>query len=502
MCSKRDNRFRSTVTFRLTLIFVVLFALLLGAVLIPIDVTLHSIMIHQLDTKIATHLGNFSYYGGLFDRKSRDEAIGIITDNLAWTASIGNEHQVLWLMLSDTREVITSSNTQPWQASLATIIGAVPDLPYYGELSPEVRPETLNHRGLRFVEVEGVKQLAAFKTLRIPGKPGQFRAAFMKYHNGMVMVGIYGLNDIDNQMARYRKVQVTAFAFVLLVGGGLGFFTTKGAMVGVQRVTQTARAIGQGDLSRRVTLKHPGREIEDLAQAFNEMLGRIQVLIKELKEVTTNIAHDLRSPVTRIRGAAEGVLHGQNDLEACREANGKIVAECDRLIGIVNTMLEMAAMDAGTTERPETPVDVTAIVQGACDLFQPLADDKAIALHWNHNGTPATVRGSKQNLQRVVSNIIDNAIKFTPEGGRVEVDVTHTETEVSVRVQDTGAGISRENQSRIFDRFFRADSSRATDGNGLGLSLAQSIVKAHGGRIQVESEEGQGSRFTVVLPAA
>lgn len=496
----KRGRFFQTVTSRLTALFVVLFALLLIAVFLPIDWHLRSIMVHQLDNKITAHLGNFSYYGLLFERKTKEEAIKIITDNLRWTADTVNRDQVLWLMLTDTREVITSSNTQSWQTCLDAVIGDIPDVPHYGDVSQPVRLETLNQKGLRFVEVEGVKQIAAFKTVQIKGKPGQFRLAFMKYHNGMIMIAVYGLQDIHQQMARYRQVLLAAFSVVLVVGGTLGYLLARQAMTGVRRVTQTAQAIGQADLGRRVSLKPQGREIETLANAFNEMLGRIQILIKELKDVTTNIAHDLRSPVTRIRGTAEELLGKPGDKEISRDALGRIIAECDRLVGIINTMLDMAAMDAGATELPNTPVDIQAVVRRAADLFQPLAEDKSIRLNVSGRNSPLAVRGSKENLQRVVSNILDNAIKFTSEGGRIDVGITATEDHVFICFTDTGIGISAEDQHHVFDRFYRIDASRSTDGNGLGLSLAQSIVKAHGGRIMVESEEGKGSRFTVVLP--
>jgi signal transduction histidine kinase len=237
-----------------------------------------------------------------------------------------------------------------------------------------------------------------------------------------------------------------------------------------------------------------------MAVAFNEMLGRIQMLVKELKEVTTNIAHDLRSPITRIRGVAETALQSEASVEASQEAAGRIIAECDRLIGIINTMLDIAEMDSGTAKLPDTPVDVAGIVKDACELFQPVAEDKGIALHLDQISTPLTVQGSKEGLQRVVANIIDNGIKFTERGGQINIDIDSTDTHVSICIRDTGIGLSKENQQRVFDRFFRVDSSRSAEGNGLGLSLARSIARAHGGEISVQSETGKGSQFTIVLP--
>lgn len=500
MCSKKRYSLVHTVTFRLTLFFVMLFALLLVAVLVPIDFTLHSIMLNRLDDKVLGRLADFSYYGSLFDSKPKEEAIEIVADNLGWAASTEGEADVLWILLSKQKEIVTSSNTQQWQEALQAIIRTIPELPHHSELPQPVRPEALNRDGFTYVETGGVKQITAVKTLIFPGKPGRFRTFFMKYKNGMVLVGAYSLTEIDRLMATYRKVLGIAFSFVLVVGAGLGFWTTKRAMLGVQRVTRTARAIGQGDLSSRVSIGRQGREIVDMAVAFNEMLGRIQVLVKELKEVTTNIAHDLRSPITRIRGVAETALQSEASVEASQEAAGRIIAECDRLIGIINTMLDIAEMDSGTATLPDTPVDIVRVVKDACELFLPVAEDKGIALHLGQITTPLAVRGSKEGLQRVVANIIDNAIKFTERGGQISIDVDSTDAHVSICIGDTGIGLSLDNQQRIFDRFFRVDSSRSTEGNGLGLSLAQSFARAHGGEITVDSRLGKGSQFTIILP--
>jgi signal transduction histidine kinase len=500
MYSKKRHSFVHTVTFRLTLFFIVLFALLLVAVFIPIDYTLKAIMLDRLDAKITTHMANFSYYDLLFERHSEEKAIGTIVDNLKWAADIDSSDDVLWLFLSKKREIITSSNTRQWQQVLKTIIAAMPEMPHHSELPQPIRPETLNKDGFNYVEISGVKQIAALKILSFPGKPGRFRTVFMKYKNGMAIIAVYSLKDIDRLMTKYRKVLAIAFGFVLVLGAGLGFFTTKRAMLGVQRVTKTAMAIGQGGLGSRVTVGREGREIADMAIAFNEMLGRIQMLVKELKEVTTNIAHDLRSPITRIRGVAETALQSQAPIETYQEAGGRIITECDRLIGIINTMLDIAEMDSGTAKLPDNPVDVAVVVKDACELFHPVAEDKAVELQLKNNSEPLVVRGSREGLQRVVANIIDNAIKFTSQGGQISIEVDSTDTQVSICIIDTGIGLTEESQRHIFDRFFQVDSSRSAEGNGLGLSLARSIVRAHGGDITVESQVGKGSRFTIILP--
>ena len=500
MFSKKGSSFVHTVVFRLTLLFVALFALLLIAVLIPIDVTLQSTMLNRLDAKIVRQLGDFSYYGGLFARKTREEAVGIIVDNLGWAAAVDGREDVLWLLVSDRGEVVTSSDTQSWQPALETILATIPALPARGESSASVSSEPPAVKGTFYVETGGVKQIAALETRRLPGKSDRFRAAFMKYENGMVLINFHSLAAIDREMAKYRKVLGIAFTGVLLLGGGLGFLTTRHAMQGVQRVTQTALAIGQGDLGRRVTVGRQGREIAEMAAAFNEMLSRMQTLIKGLKEVTTNIAHDLRSPITTIRGLAEATLSGQSVDADAATTFGTIVAECDRLIGMINAMLEIAELDSGLAPIPDTAVDIGNVAQAAYELFQPVAEDKGVRLACDTDGSASvTVRGNLAGLQRALANLLDNAIKFTPSGGDVKLSV-HANQQVMVQVADTGMGIDPQILPHIFECFYRAERSRSTAGNGLGLSLAQSVVRAHGGAIAVESTPGVGSMFTVTLP--
>jgi HAMP domain-containing protein len=274
MCSKKKRSFLGTVTFRLTLLFVVLFTLLLVAVLIPIDFTLRSVMVSRLDAKIAAKLGDFSYYDSLYDRKPQ-EASGIITDSISWAASSEGEDMVLWLLLSAQRDVIVSSSTKPWQNDLYQIIKSVSALPSPEDL-PEPLPAKLSaYPELTFLQTTGVKQTAAFGTKKLPESRRSTRVAYLMYRNGMTMVGVYSLQEVDKLMSQYRRVLTLAFTVVLVVGGGLGFFITRRAMLGVRRVTQTAMSIDKGELGRRVSARFHGSEIEEMACTFNCMLDRI-----------------------------------------------------------------------------------------------------------------------------------------------------------------------------------------------------------------------------------
>jgi signal transduction histidine kinase len=230
------------------------------------------------------------------------------------------------------------------------------------------------------------------------------------------------------------------------------------------------------------------------------MLRRIGTLVRELKEISDNVAHDLRSPITRMRGAAETTLTGPQELEAYREMGITIIEESDRLTGMINTMLEIAQSESGVLEISRAPVDLTALLKNAAELFQPVAEEKRIHLSAELPKIPLIISGDKNRLQRVAANLLDNAIKYTPDGGAVRLICRAVPGGAEVELRDTGTGIEPEELPRIFDRFYRGEKSRSSCGNGLGLSLAQSIIQSHGGWIAVESRPGKGSVFKLFLP--
>ncbi|MCP4610574.1 MAG: HAMP domain-containing protein [Planctomycetes bacterium] len=499
MCSKKKHSFLGTVTFRLTLLFIVLFTLLLVGIFIPIDFSLRSIMISRLDAKIATKLGDFSYYDSLVERKPQ-EAPGIITDSITWAANNEGNDTVLWLLLSAQRDVIVSSDSEPWQDVLEEIIANIPDLPSRADL-PESLPARLPaYPGLTLLETTGVEQIAALKTKTLHNPKQKARIAYLIYPNGMTMIGVYSLKDINKLMRQYRQVLAIAFGVVLILGGSLGFFITRHAMLGVRRITQTAMSIDKGELGRRVTAGLHGHEIADMASAFNHMLDRIEVLVKELAETTNNIAHDLRSPITLIRGLTETTLASDPSNKELRKMGAETISECDRLIEMINTMLEIAQIDSGLTPIGDSRVDMVGLAKQAVDLFGPVAEDKDQALEFTNGEAHLWVRGSLNSLQRMVANLLDNAIKFTPTQGNIHVSLISRDNFVILQIQDNGIGIEAEKLPHIFERFYRGDESRSTPGSGLGLSLAQATARSHKGNINVKSTPQKGSTFTVTLP--
>jgi signal transduction histidine kinase len=266
-------------------------------------------------------------------------------------------------------------------------------------------------------------------------------------------------------------------------------------------VTRTARRISETDLHIRVPVGHRHTEIDRLATTFNQMLDRIQQLVAGTRQMNDNIAHDLRSPIARIRGLAEVTLTRSQDVDEYQQMAASTIEECDRLLEMINTMLTISRTEAGMHPDKCDRVDLAAIICSACELFAPLAEDKSIVLQKQIHEA-VHVNGDQRMLQRMAANLIDNAIKYTDAGGRVTVSLSRDGSESAfLSVADNGMGISHEEQTKIFHRFYRGDQSRSLSGAGLGLSLVQAVAHAHGGDVRVQSTPGQGACFTVTIPA-
>jgi len=334
----------------------------------------------------------------------------------------------------------------------------------------------------------------------VPQSLSEARIVTKKLQDGKVLQIGNVLLEENALLSQYRDITLFTIILMTLVGGGVGWLISKKAMSGVARITQTAKLISTGNLNLRVPLGNEGEEIEALAEEFNNMIEQIVNLLKELKEVTNDIAHDLRSPITRIRGNAEAIVTDEQGVGNYREFAGLVVEESDRLIGMINTMLEIAETDAGLIRTKKEKIELNQIAKDAYELFLPVAEDKKISLKLIEESHDNYIEGDKSRLQRAVANLLDNAINYTAEEGNISMRIFRDNDNIILTVSDTGIGISEQDLPRIFDKFFRADKSRSTAGNGLGLSLVKSIIQAHSGTISAKSTPGEGSKFTLRLP--
>jgi signal transduction histidine kinase len=319
----------------------------------------------------------------------------------------------------------------------------------------------------------------------------------------IVLYGSHGLSKKALAAIRedFREYLAWPLLFVIILSALVGWFMARRALSGVVQLTRTAKAVADGALKERVPVKGKQDEIDRLAMTFNTMLDRISALIQGMKETNDSIAHDLRSPIARMRGIAEAALTSESSSEAHRMLAGDIIEQCDRLLGMINAVLDISEAEAGVAKLVIEDLNVAEVVRDAVGLFLPMAEDKHITALVQ---APSALRcySDRRKLQRILGNLLDNAIKFTSPGGTITITLNGNAKEVSIWIKDTGVGISNEDTPRIFEKFFRADKSRSEAGSGLGLSLAKAFAYSLGGSITVTSIPAEGSLFEVTLPRA
>jgi heavy metal sensor kinase len=355
------------------------------------------------------------------------------------------------------------------------------------------------------VDSEAIRRLVTngqpvFETVGMPQGNDSLRIIYGTIGPGIIMQLGQSLAPQVELVQAFQRIFGTTMAVVIGLAALIGWFLARRALSGVGGIAQTARRITQGDLAIRAPVSRRGDEIDQLAGNINHMLDRILDLITGIREMSDNIAHDLKSPVTRIRGLAEVTLTTADDREEYETMAASTIEECDRLLDMINTMLVISRAEAGVQVLQWQRIDIVGILRDAGRLFETTARDKDLQVSITASGAHHIV-GDERMLQRMVANLLDNAIRYTPRGGRIDVAVQPLPSgDMEMVFQDTGIGIRGEDLPRIFERFYRCDPSRSASGTGLGLSLAQAIVQAHGGKITARSAVGQGSTFSVRLP--
>ncbi|RPJ72971.1 MAG: HAMP domain-containing protein [Desulfobacteraceae bacterium] len=354
------------------------------------------------------------------------------------------------------------------------------------------------------VSIEAIRRMLEqgeplFATVRSPDRSHEIRVVYARLGPGLVIHLGQAMEDLARVIDAFQKVFLVVMAALFILAAGVGWFMARRALSGVERVTRTAQGISGGSLTERVPVRGRGDEVDQLAVTFNQMLDRIETLVTGIKEMTDNIAHDLKSPITRIRGQAELALTGEGSREEYETMAGSTVEECDRLLAMIDTMLFISRTEAGVTQPELREVDLAAVVADACRLFQALAEEKRIRLSCD-SPKALTISGDIRLLQRMLANLLDNAIKYTPPEGSVRVSARRVSPhQVSIEVADTGPGISQSDLPHVFERFYRGDPSRTQAGAGLGLSFARAVARVHGGDITAVSP-GAGSVFAVSIP--
>jgi heavy metal sensor kinase len=361
------------------------------------------------------------------------------------------------------------------------------DMATWKDMTPP--PPALNGATARFDDGAGT------------GHHGQLRILTAALDGGTTIQAGITTQDDARVMDQVRRIGGAILAALILVAVPVGWFLARRALAGVQQVTNTANEISRGSLDRRVPITGWGDEIDQLAATVNRMLGRIAALVEGMKATNDNIAHELRSPIARMRGLAEMTLTSESSLGDFQDMAASTIEECDGLLGMINTMLDIAEGEAGVIKLEMASFNISALLRKLCELYEPVMVEKGIHLEVEA-AEIATVCGDVQKLQRVGANLLDNAVKYTPKGGTISVSVVPSGPTTQYSVSNTGPGIAMADVPHIFERFYRADKSRSGSGNGLGLSLVHAIVHAHGGQISVQSVPEVRTTFTVTLPTA
>jgi signal transduction histidine kinase len=309
------------------------------------------------------------------------------------------------------------------------------------------------------------------------------------------------------RLALLRKFQIVVglvSIFTLVVGVGGGLVLTRSTLQPIYDLIEVVQGIIRtGRTETRVPgrLRHQsgGDAVDELSELFNAMLDRINGLMGAMGESIDNVAHDLRTPIARLRGLAERALQSGDPAEQ-QEALADCLEEADRILSILNTLMDISEAETGVLQLRREPVALRALLAEVVELYEDVADTRKITVTLDP-GAEVVVDGARDRLRQVFANLLDNAIKYSQEGGRVRVTVAGDGDSAVVTVADTGVGIAAEHLPRIWERLYRADPSRSERGLGLGLSLVKAFVTAHGGTVEAQSEPGVGSTLVVRLPA-
>lgn len=290
----------------------------------------------------------------------------------------------------------------------------------------------------------------------------------------------------------------TAFLLTTLLAPFVSWLLGVRLMHRLNAIAETARKIEAGDWTQRVETTTRIRELRVLSSIFNSMCDKNERTLCELKMLTDNLAHDLRTPLARLRMAAEADIAG----EAHEPLADTVADETGNMLNLINVMLEISQTEESIDRTPRTELDLAALVKQTADLFLPLAEQNGLKLEIRTPSAPVPFHGHRAKIQQLLGNMTENAVKYTPRGGRIGLTIEDDPSSptIAIVVSDTGCGIPPDAIAHIFQRFWRADSSRHLPGNGLGLALVKAIVTSYGGTIACESEVRKGTRFTVRLP--
>ena len=416
-------------------------------------------------------------------------------------------------MFSSSRRM---SGSQMKQQLMDTVTDSVQQASFrYGKLQTEEMDFYKNGVSVFIYDTEGrllapnvnlglqVDSLLEDQTIKTASKRGErwmfYDVYSEKEGNGFWVRGMISMTEFGQALGNLPLLffgMLPGFVAVAALGG---YRITKGAFLPVRQIAETAEAIGSGsDLSQRIETDGSGDELDRLGGTMNGMLARLQASFEAERQFSSDVSHELRTPIAVIRSQCEFALSGQAEEGDKEEAFHAILTQSERMNAIVSQLLLLSRAENGKFIPKREPVDFGTLCSFICEDLEASAGENHVSLTWETG--EAQVVGDETLLIRMVTNLVTNAIRYNREGGRVRVVTERKNGSVFLTVQDTGIGIKKEDLEKIFNRFYRADASRSTEGTGLGLSMVKWIAGIHGGSVRAESVYGVGSAFTVELP--
>jgi two-component system heavy metal sensor histidine kinase CusS len=301
----------------------------------------------------------------------------------------------------------------------------------------------------------------------------------------------------DQFQKKFGALLVFTVALGTIASGLIAITVTRRGLRPLREMTRSLARISSAHLNERLTPLRWPREIQPLVQAFDEMLDRLENSFQRLSQFSADLAHELRTPIANILGEAQVALTRARTAEEYREIIESSVAECERLSGVVDNLLFLARAEAADRQIQPMLFDGRTTIEKITTYYQTIAEDRHVRVSCTGEGQ---IFADPALFSRALNNLVDNALRFTQDGGEIQISIEGDGSQTSVSVRDTGSGIAPEHLPHVFDRFYRADSSRSSAGTGLGLSLVKSIVELHGGSARIQSEAGRGTIVTITFP--
>ncbi len=316
--------------------------------------------------------------------------------------------------------------------------------------------------------------------------------------NGQRIQVARNTDERDDLLERYLKTILSVSLAILVVGSVGGFIFSKQALAPLRNLIEAIKSVRSGELSARVPLRSPSDEVGEISILFNEMAEKIEKLISNMHETLDNVAHDLKTPLTRLKAKAEITLLSPATNEEYKEALENSIENTTEIVSLINTIMDISEADAGVLKLDLASVNSKNIILEIMDLYSIIAEEKNISIQFIQ-ADEFNFYADKNRCKQVLSNLIDNAIKYSPKNSLIQIFSRNDNNKHEICIQDNGLGISGEDLPKIWNRLYRVNHNQSSKGLGLGLSLVRSICKAHGWEIQVQSQLGAGSRFKLIF---